>query len=393
MKYEVIGWTETYCETYPNHGCKTASVDMAIAKEIRQNGYLFGGDEHDEYCPVLNDGTKACYSWREWGRIMALAYDWSGDMSYMNAYMSMCINSEKRKYPIWEFPKDYLILPKDKLVEVITMHLSDDMFCALKSGSKTIEIRLFDNKRKQIDYGDYIKFIKSSDDSQFVIRKVADIGLAVTFEKMFELIMNNKSKRKTDYTPVSLGFSRDTKLQDFVDEMHKYYKKEQENEFNVIALYLEKPKHTCLTYFSIWFEPSRRLELYKELVHNQLYSDDEIYTLFKEDDTLETCAVKAEVRKIIKDVEQFEYWFRLGLNKEYNMDVNLMIKKTLKSLFGKEKELKKIQQELCVPMILNVYATIIKDSEEPKQNFQLSDDVLEFLNKTGIKLNLEKRII
>lgn len=391
MKYEVIGWTEGYRNTYPDHGSKTASVDNAIAKEIRKNGYLFAGDEHEEYCPVLNDGTKVCYSWREWGRIMALAYNWEGKMTYMNAYMSMCIDPKKRKYPEWEFPKDYLISPKDKLTEVIPMHLSDDMFEAIKNGHKTIEIRLFDNKRKCIDYGDYLKFIKSSDNGQFLIRKVVDIELAFTFEEMFKLIINRKDKKNN--TPISLGFSQDTKLEDFVNEMNKYYSKDQENEFNVIAFYLEKPKHTCLMYLGIWFEPSRRLKLYKELFKNQLQSDDEIYALFKDDEILEINAVKEKVRKIINDFDQFEYWFRLGLNEEYNVDVNVMLKKTLKNLFGKEEELKKIREDLCVPLTLNIYATIIMDCEEPKQNLQLNDDMLEFLEKSKITLNLEKRII
>ena len=73
--FKVISWTDDPDEKYPSMDGSVA-VDRAVMTELREKGYRFGGDAHQERrgcCPVLNDGAKVCCSMRGWGAIMAEA--------------------------------------------------------------------------------------------------------------------------------------------------------------------------------------------------------------------------------------------------------------------------------------------------------------------------------
>ena len=73
--FKVIGWTDDPDEKYPSIDGSVA-VDRAIMTEVREKGYRFGGDAHQERrgcCPVFNNGAKVCCSMRGWGAIMAEA--------------------------------------------------------------------------------------------------------------------------------------------------------------------------------------------------------------------------------------------------------------------------------------------------------------------------------
>ncbi|MBO6264160.1 MAG: hypothetical protein J6N93_07865 [Clostridia bacterium] len=96
-KYEVIGWA-SYDDNYPNFDDKKGlkhvyAARIAIIENIRQNGYAFGGDAHQNVkgcCPVLNSGEAYRCSMREWGGIMAEA--WSINNDDKHAYMVFYMN-------------------------------------------------------------------------------------------------------------------------------------------------------------------------------------------------------------------------------------------------------------------------------------------------------------
>lgn len=237
MRYEVIGWVDSEECDYPKHKDITAPVDAVIIKEIRKYGYLFGGDAHERYCPFLNDGTYVRYSWRGWGRIMALAHGYKAE-DYMMAYMDDLIEPKMRKYPAVLEIDDSRIKFKENLADTFVMHLSEEMFLAMKEGTKTVDVRLFDDKRKLVDIGDYIEF--HNGDSHIKMR-VLDIRIEHTFKEIFE--------RNTDlwntslyYTPEQLGSPKEYSLETLIKEMYKWYSKEQEEKYGVIAFTLEKQK-------------------------------------------------------------------------------------------------------------------------------------------------------
>ncbi|MDE6047014.1 MAG: hypothetical protein K2F56_00135 [Anaeroplasmataceae bacterium] len=235
MRYEIIGWVDSEECDYPKHKDITAPVDAVIIKEIRNHGYFFGGDAHERYCPVLNDGTYVRYSWRGWGRVMALAHGYQEE-DYMIAYMDDMIEPEMRKYPEDLEIDDSKIEFKENLADTFIMHLCDAMFLAMKEGTKTVEVRLFDDKRKLVDIGDYVEF---HNNDTYMKMRVLDIRIEHTFKELFEC---NIDLRNTSlyYPPKLLGFSEEYTVDSLVKEMYKYYTKKQEEKYGVIAFVFEK---------------------------------------------------------------------------------------------------------------------------------------------------------
>lgn len=92
---------------------------------------------------------------------------------------------------------------------------------------------------------------------------------------------------------------------------------------------------------------------------------------------------------ISEDFERHWDWFTYGENSEYNVDVNVMIRKTLQGLFGKEETLKAIRQRFCIDMTLEIFAMIAKDSEESTPILSLDDDIVAFLHKSGVRMKLD----
>lgn len=388
MKYEVIGWTYCGDQDYPPHEPITACVDAAIIKEIRKHGYLFGGDRHEDYCPIFNDGTYVSYSWRGWGRIMALAHDVKGDYAYMFAYMNSLIQRKSRKYPETRFPDAKRIVPRDSLTEIFVMHLADDMFDKVKAGEKTVEIRLFDDKRKLVDIGDYIEFRKSSDESETVRRRVSDLDIRQTFGEMFlndRYLGDMKWSKTLRFTPKQLGAPDDATESSLVEAMYRFYDKSQEEEYGVIAFTLEKPKHTCHTFFGVWLDE----DLYAERLSS--CSEGEFKRLF--DESLNTDLIEVALRNITDGFKRISDCFKCGVNDDYDADVNVMLRKTLKNLLGKEAMFKEIRERFCVSMTLEIFAVIAESSEEPKQRLSLDSDIKAFLDLSGVKLNVGKRIV
>lgn len=241
MKYEVIGWTVDCDGDYEQHEAITAPVDAAIIKEIRKHGYLFGGDMHEEYCPILNDGTLVSYSWRGWGRIMALAHGLE-ETDYMYGYMDMLLKPEARKYPKRGLFEGARIFPREQLAETFTMHLNGKMFDAVKAGTKTIEVRLFDEKRKLIDIDDYIEFSRMGGGDERIKKRVADLFLEETFEELFESsTFDENGDWVRQFTPEQFGSPKGCTTEEFVDGMYQIYSKDDEEKYGVIGFLLEEP--------------------------------------------------------------------------------------------------------------------------------------------------------
>ncbi len=168
MKFEVIGWTYYENRAYPEHKGDHGAVNRAVIQAIREGGYRFGGNSHEDAMtgvPVLNDGTKACYSWRGWGMIMALALELKNEKGY--AYMQWYMDTmdellggprRERVLPPWGVD-DRRIQKRSALTEVFEMHLVPEAFHAVAAGKKTVELRLYDEKRQCICRGDLIDFV------------------------------------------------------------------------------------------------------------------------------------------------------------------------------------------------------------------------------------------
>mgnify|MGYP000889139064 CR=1 FL=1 len=101
------------------------------------------------------------------------------------------------------------------------MKLQPSPFEKIKSGSKTIEIRLNDEKRKLVKVGDEIVFSLMTNPSQKILTEVLEILPFPTFRELFAA-----------FPPEQYGgISKDEYA-----VMYNYYPREEEEKYGVLAL-------------------------------------------------------------------------------------------------------------------------------------------------------------
>ncbi len=99
------------------------------------------------------------------------------------------------------------------------MKLNESPFERIKNGTKTIEFRLYDEKRKKVNIGDTIEFCKLPDLQEIIVVEVLDIYHDEFFEDLFRKLFNDEEE-----------IQRKTK------SMLQYYSMEQQKEFGVIGI-------------------------------------------------------------------------------------------------------------------------------------------------------------
>lgn len=104
---------------------------------------------------------------------------------------------------------------------IFNYHLHNEPFEKIKNGSKKIEIRLFDEKRRLIKVGDVIIF-SNRETEEILQKEVKEIIIAKSFKELFNL-RNIKDFGGKD-------------SEESVSNMYKYYSKEDEEKFGVIGI-------------------------------------------------------------------------------------------------------------------------------------------------------------
>ncbi len=104
------------------------------------------------------------------------------------------------------------------------MSLNEEYFDLIKSGQKTIEIRLNDAKRRKVMVGDTIEFTKLPDQDEFLKVIVKDLRNYKTFKEMYE-----------DLPPSIMG-CEGWSLQELMDGTYDIYSLEQEEQYGVLAI-------------------------------------------------------------------------------------------------------------------------------------------------------------
>ena len=74
------------------------------------------------------------------------------------------------------------------------MKLNESPFERIKNGTKTIEFRLYDEKRQQIKIGDKIEFSKLPDLQEKLIVDVIDLYREDTFENLFRKLYSDEEE-------------------------------------------------------------------------------------------------------------------------------------------------------------------------------------------------------
>ena len=99
------------------------------------------------------------------------------------------------------------------------MKLKESPFERIKNGTKTVEFRLYDDKRKQINIGDKIEFSKLPDLQEKLVVEVLDLYREKTFKDLFEKLCTDEKEieRKTE-------------------SMHTIYSPEEEKKYGVLGI-------------------------------------------------------------------------------------------------------------------------------------------------------------
>ena len=105
------------------------------------------------------------------------------------------------------------------------MNLQPKYFDFIKDGTKRIELRLFDEKRQQIQLGDTIEFTKSKDEK--FTAEVIGLLRYNSFNDLFE-----------DFD-ISILADKSMTKQELLDVLSEFYTPEKQAEFGVLGIRLK----------------------------------------------------------------------------------------------------------------------------------------------------------
>ena len=108
---------------------------------------------------------------------------------------------------------------------VHSMGLQPEPFEKIQAGTKTIELRLFDEKRKTINIGDILEFQKQPEESETLRVRVSALLRYESFSKLFD-----------DFPPEAFGGKDKASL---LAGVHRFYSPEREKEYGVLGIKIE----------------------------------------------------------------------------------------------------------------------------------------------------------
>ncbi|MBR3161346.1 MAG: ASCH domain-containing protein [Bacilli bacterium] len=106
------------------------------------------------------------------------------------------------------------------------MKLNDKPFNSIEEGTKTVELRLNDEKRQQLKVKDYIEFT-NRETSKKLLTEVIDLHKYPSFEELFK-----------HFDKKDLGYDED-EVADPAD-MDEYYSKEEQDKYGVVGIKIKK---------------------------------------------------------------------------------------------------------------------------------------------------------
>lgn len=105
------------------------------------------------------------------------------------------------------------------------MRLHKGPFELIKNGSKTIELRLYDEKRQMINLGDTITFENRSDGDKIQVKVIA-LYKYPSFEELYK-----------HFDKVSIGYKEDEEADP--KDMELYYSSEEQSKCGVVGIEME----------------------------------------------------------------------------------------------------------------------------------------------------------
>ena len=104
------------------------------------------------------------------------------------------------------------------------MKLNPEPFGMIKSGKKTIELRLFDEKRQKIKAGDTIVFT-NTDTGETLSAKVIKLHCFASFEELYQSL-----------PLLQCGYTEEDVAQASPEDMQQYYSSEEQKKYGVVGI-------------------------------------------------------------------------------------------------------------------------------------------------------------
>ena len=105
------------------------------------------------------------------------------------------------------------------------MRLHPSPMKLMREGTKTVELRLYDEKRKQISVGDRIAFANAENETDVLQATVLALYVFASFDELYKSL------------PLSeCGYTKDTLPTASPRDMDRYYPKEKQKRFGVVGV-------------------------------------------------------------------------------------------------------------------------------------------------------------
>lgn len=112
-----------------------------------------------------------------------------------------------------------------------SMKLNSSPFEKIKNGTKTIELRLNDEKRRRVKVGDFIEFSRIDRPSDKIRTKVTALHCFDGFEELYKTL-----------PLIKCGYTAETVQSANPSDMEKFYSEEQQKKYGVVGIELEITK-------------------------------------------------------------------------------------------------------------------------------------------------------
>lgn len=113
----------------------------------------------------------------------------------------------------------------DTFTDTHAMKLAPQPFDLIACRQKTIELRLYDEKRQRIKQGDRIVFTNTNDESKAITAKVERLYVFRNFEELYKELPLEKC-----------GYSAESAQNADYTDMEKYYSKAEQSKYGVVGI-------------------------------------------------------------------------------------------------------------------------------------------------------------
>ncbi len=108
------------------------------------------------------------------------------------------------------------------------IHLDEDIFEVVKEQLKSVEVRVYDEKRRKLKVGDKITFLKRPDDIETIDAVVENLICYKNFEELVN-----------DFTMEEL-YLKEYDKNEFISLLKRFYSDDEINKYGVVAIKFKK---------------------------------------------------------------------------------------------------------------------------------------------------------